>query len=390
MKPTIRASSVDRLLACFGSHAMTEKYWAAQPFNYAGDQDGDEMSWRGNWCHWESARRLIRDHGAVCVGGLPRRPEVPAGFQPGFWDVMTVEWYVAAVLERTPPDHLIIVEMRLTMEFARFFLTGGIDVHTISPDGTTFTLGDLKTGPNPVDAAGDNWQVASYVVLLANHYPSLIGGKARIYQKLVDDQVTEVEVVELADVRGLLERRINEALDRSLELETGYKQCRLCPCIEFCPAIQDELTDMKKTLTPEQFNALVVTPDLKQLGDLAQRGRALSGPVKRLLDKFKERVSSEGAVTLSDGTTCEIVDALGDRKITAPKVAFAFVAKEIGEDEAWETAKLSLAEIENQLVKVKDMQRGSKDPEKPTAQRWIKQNLSHVIRRDPTKELVWK
>lgn len=388
-KPIIRASGVDRLLACFGSRPLTDKYWAAQPLDFSGDQDGDEMTWRGNWCHWEAARRLIAHHGAICLGKL-QRPAIPSGFTPSFWDTSTVDWYVENVLALIPDGHVIVVEERMTLEFDRFILTGGIDIYSISAGGDRFTIGDLKTGINPVDSADNNWQLACYAVLLAEKYPLLKGGFARIFQKLSDEKVSEVEIVELADLRSYLERRINEAIDRWLELETGYKQCRLCPCIEFCPAIKLEIDDMKTTMTPESFDALVATPSLRDLGDLAQRGRAIAGPIKKILDRFKERVANEGAVVLSDGTTCTVVAGEGNRTITAPKVAFAFVAEEIGEDETWRTVDMSVQGIEDQLVAVKDMQRGSKDPEKPTAKRWIKQKLSHLIQRPVTKELIWK
>lgn len=387
-KPVIRCSGLDRLLHCHGSRTLEQrlKDFVDGLMDFSDGLDGDAMTWRGNWCHWDSARRLVQDHGAIAVDGLDA-PVLPANWQPTPWDERTSQWYVDNVVELTPPDHAIYVERRFTIEFPRFVLTGQLDTYTVNPDVTEFTIDDDKTGPSEVDHAELNWQLTGYAVLLKKALPTLKKGKLRILQKEAENPITEVEVDQLDGLSDYLENAINAALDARLELQTGYKACRLCPCIEFCPALRKEIEAMKHLLTEEELAALVVTPDRRQLAEVAVRGRAIAGPIARLLKTLKERVELEGSVVLADGTSVRVIEENGRREVTAPKVAFAFVSQKFGDDDvAWKTMSMSLGTLEDELVEA-GMQRKSVKPEKETAQSWIKKTLGHLIVQKKQKEL---
>lgn len=384
-KPTVRCSELDRFLSCPGSRTLAEML----PIDFTFSATGNAMTWRGNWVHADSAARLVQFHGAIAPDGL-QEPSLPAGWTPTDWDERTSQWYVDQIVTLTPQDHAIVVEKRFKVEFERFFLTGQIDCYTMSPDGEYFVINDDKAGPNIVDHAESNWQLAGYATLLKRKFPRARAGKLRILQKLADEPITEVDVEDLDTLAAYMEGRINLALDEYLTLETGYKACRLCPCIEFCPALDEEITEMKKILTPETVAALKVAPNLNELAEIAARGRAIAGPIIRLLETLKERVAEEGSVVLKDGTSVEIVNELGKREVTAPKIALAFAAEKLGDvDLAWKTMKMSLATLEDQLVDA-GMQRKSKKDDVETAETWIRDTLGHLITRPEQKTLRFR
>jgi hypothetical protein len=398
-KPVIRCSGLDRLLFCSGSRELENRLRAAlaEIVDLSDGVEGDEMTWRGNWCHWKSASILVRDHGAVAVDGL-EPPSLPAGWAPDKWDERSAEWFVNNAIAETPEDHAIFVEHRLTIEFPRFWLTGQIDSYSTNPDGTEFIICDQKSGPNEVDHAEENWQLMGYAVLLKRHLANAKRGTLKILQRAATIPITSAEVEDLDLLAPYLEEKINAALDAALALETGYKACRLCPCIEFCPALELEIIRLKLLLTKEQLDALKVTPDLRQLAEVAAQGRAVAGPITRLLAALKARVAAEGPVVLKDGTSVSIEEGLGDRSITNVKVAFAFVSEklippgmpdEVGEDAAWDTLRMSLGDVEDKLVNT-GMQRTSKKPDVPNAERWIKDNLGHLITRPKQSTLKFK
>ena len=304
--------------------------------------------------------------------------------------VRAVDWYVAQVVDLTPPDHAIFVEKRYIIEFDRFILSGQIDCYTFSADGEYFVILDDKSGPNIVDAAESNWQLAGYATLLKRKFPRARAGKLKILQKMADDPVTEVEVEDLDTLVSFMERRINEALDAPFTVETGYKSCRLCPCIEFCPALDAEIAEMKKILTPDEVDRLKVTPNRQDLAEIAARGRAIAGPIERLLAELKERVAEEGSVVLADGTEVAIVNELGKREVSSPRIALDFATDKLNdEDLAWKTMKMSLADLEDLLVE-QGMQRKSTKRGVETAESWVKETLGHLITRPEVKKLRFR
>ncbi len=380
VKPVIRCSNLDRLLSCSGSRTMDARLDSLLDL---GGEGGDAMTWRGNWCHYESARRLVVEHGAIAPDGLelPRNPRI---YVPSEWDKRTVDWYVSNVLLLTPEDHAIFVERHITKGFPRFILSGHIDTDTISANGEEFTIDDDKTGPNEVDHAESNWQLSGYAVLLKHKVPTLKRGTVRIFQRDAEIPITEAPVDDLDMLTGFIERRINAALDAPYTLTTGYKQCRLCDPMIFCPTIRREIRFMQEILSAEEIEALKVTPDLKDLAEICAAGRAVAGPIERLMKILKERIQNEGPVVLADGTQVRIVEEDGRRSVSNTKIAFEFAKETLGEDKAWETLTISLKDLEDCLVET-GLQRTSKTAD--SAQGWIKEKLSHLITRATVKKL---
>ena len=383
MKPVIRVSSLDRLLSCPGSRTLIDRLNNSL-LDFT--EGGDAMTWRGNWCHWASARRLVAEHGATAPDGLAA-PALPMDWKPAPWDEAAVDWYVGNVVVGTPDDHAILVEHRIIEEFPRFTLSGQLDCYTLSPNREEFTIDDLKSGVNEVDHAEVNWQLAGYAFLLKTRFPALKRGKLRIFQRASSVPISEVEVDDLDQLVSAMEARINVALDAYLNLETGYKQCRLCPCVEFCPALSAEIEAMKLLLTIEQVELIKVTQDLKSLGDLAQRCRAIAGPGDRIIDEFKARLEAQGRVELTDGTVAELVTVNGRRTVTAPQTAYEFAKNQLGEDAAWRTLSMSLSSLEDELVE-SGLKRTSK--KEASASSWINDNLSHLVVRPQLKQLKFK
>jgi len=384
-KPVIRCSGLDRLLSCPGSRTLE----ALIPLDWTFETKGDEMTWRGNWVHADSARRLVEEHGAIAPDGLAA-PQIPRKWTPKPWDERASQWYVDQIVALTPEDHIIVVEKRFIVEFERFKLSGQLDCYTMSPSGEYFVINDDKSGTNIVDHAEANWQMAGYATLLKRQFPRARAGKLQILQKSADEQVTSVDVEDLDTLVSFMERRINEALDAPFTVETGYKACRLCPCIEFCPALDEEITEMKKILTPEAVEALKVSPNLQELAEIAARGRAIAGPIERLLATVKDRVLEEGAVVLKDGTEVVVVHELGNRVVTSPRIALDFATDKLNdEDLAWTTMKMSLADLEDLLVE-QGMMRKSKKEGVVTAESWVRENLGHLITRPEVKKLRFR
>lgn len=383
IKPIVRCSSLDRLLSCPGSLTL-EAITNSLVTIFDNEVDGNAMTWRGNWCHHRSAKRLVDEFGAFAPEGLPP-PILPEKWQPQPWDFRTVEWYISNLTETIPNDHVIFVEQEFKREFPRFILTGHIDEYDINAEKTLFSINDLKTGVADVDIADENWQLAGYATLLQAKYPTLERGLARIWQRTTTASMSEAEIKDLNAVAALIESKVNEALDNLYLLQTG-KQCANCSAIKSCPCLSAEIDFMKLTLTPEQLAEINANPDITVLGELAARARSIQGPIKRLIDDFKEQLEASGQekLDLANGVTAELVPTFGDREITNLEVALEFAKDKIGQDAAMRTLSMSLSKLEDELVDT-GMKRTSKKTE--SASGWIKDTLGHLITRKPTKTL---
>lgn len=383
IKPIVRCSSLDRLLSCPGSLTL-EAITNSLVTIFDNEVDGNAMTWRGNWCHHRSAKRLVDEFGAFAPEGLPP-PILPEKWQPRPWDFRTVEWYISNLTETIPNDHVIFVEQEFKREFPRFILTGHIDEYDINAEKTLFSINDLKTGVADVDIADENWQLAGYATLLQAKYPTLKRGVARIWQRTTTASMSEAEIKDLNAVAALIESKVNEALDNLYLLQTG-KQCTNCAAIKSCPCLSAEIDFMKLTLTPEQLAEINANPDITVLGELAARARSIQGPIKRIIDDFKEQLEASGQdkLDLANGVTAELVPTFGDREITNLEVAMAFAVDKIGPAATMRTLSMSLSKLEDELVDT-GMKRTSKKTE--SASGWIKDTLGHLITRKPTKTL---
>lgn len=383
MKPTVRSSSLDALLVCHGQGTLLQKL-ADETIDLG--EESNFMAARGTWCHYQAALILIRDHGAIGVNEVPRLPKT---FKPSIWDERLVDWYIAKLLENTPPDHAFSVEEAYAIEFPRFILSGHIDVNSMNSDETEAEISDLKTGLVEVDIAEDNWQLLAYAVLLKNKYPTLKKVTARIYQKTAEIPVSEVEIDNLEHAASFLESKINFALDHPLTLETNPK-CRYCKAIAFCPAYDAELAEMQLTITPEELAKIKVAPSLAELAMFVKRVKLIAASEDKLVEKLKERIEIEGDCVLPDGTTARLVDGFGPRKVIQTQAAHMLLADKVGEEGSWEAVEFSVGAAEDALVNHAKLQRSSKKPGVATAENWIKETIGHLITRNPTKKLLLK
>ena len=219
MIPTIRASSLDRVLACPGSLTVNA---IVKPRD---GTEGDE----GTLCHWLSAQRIKTEMGAIGdIGAQPR------GFYPN--SVWISDYYVRHVMEVTPADYSLECEAALAYEFAAgagFVLSGHIDCLALSPDATHAIGWDLKTGYDPVDCADSNWQILGYCVLLKRAYPTLESVTFYIIQPRNDEdegyeRISVVTITDLDAATATLATKIADAISRPLELNTTIKGCRSC------------------------------------------------------------------------------------------------------------------------------------------------------------------
>lgn len=383
MIPSIRTSSLDRLLGCNGSPTLIAV--ALKDAIDTGDEGGSWVTWRGNWCHWRAAVRLVEEHGALTDGPIPL-PNVPASFKPTKWDELLVEWYLVTLLGLTPPDHVFHVERELVWRNGRFELTGHIDVFSISPSGEEIQWNDLKTGLVEVDQAELNWQIGGYGALLKIKYPNVKRGTARIFQRHADQPVSEVEIDDMDRIVPFMFGKISEALDRPYHISTG-KYCGYCPAILFCPAIRKEIEEMEMILTKAEVEALTAVPDIKELGVLAQRVRLLSSPLEKIVEGFRERLAKlpGGNLVLPNGTIARLTVEPGRRTITSTKAAFDLASTKVDPDALWEAMSMSITALEDVLHEHGGMKRTSKTEE--SAQSFIRGSMKHLMEQGTVTKL---
>lgn len=296
-KPRVRCSELDQLLNCGGSRPLQEAVARFRPEQRTGDQ----MSYTGDYAHWLAAKTLIEEYGAEGPKGGLQAPALPPGFEPNPFTPWMVSWYVEGILFDTNPDDYLAVEQEFAIEFDRFWLTGHMDCYTLGlrPDGTPWraALDDLKTGMVAVDAAEINYQVAGYALLLMQSWPGLEELKARIRQPMndPDERITEVTLNanELQNLPGYLIPKIEESLfERSMEVNSGWKQCRFCTGPRYCPAIRAEIDFMKAKLTPEYLASLTEL-DNEQLYQLVRTQKLLVPIFDEVKDLLRVRLEAE-------------------------------------------------------------------------------------------------
>ncbi len=296
MKLVIRSSETDRVLSCNGSLTLTRMVDA---------RDGDD-GFEGVMLHWMIADRAIRELGATPPeGGLPQ-PAVPKDYRLPVFSLWIVDWAIRHLRETIPETWSLMVEVEMEWEFDQWINRGHADIVALSPDATESIGIDWKSGRIPVDPADNNEQVASYESLIKLTWPSVKKGTFQIAQpRLVEeDGIERISTVVVEDMDALVEsmdRRICAAIDNSMELNTGTKQCRWCIGCS-CPAIQAEQKLMKLKLTPEILATIKRTPDDALLGDFVITGRLLSKPTDDAEAMLHERLDKTDAINAGCGT----------------------------------------------------------------------------------------
>lgn len=292
MKPTIRSSSLDRVLSCNGSLTLVP---------LVAPRRGTEAD-EGTDLHTRTAFRLVTQLGATGPESLKDYTYKPGGIAD--W---ISEFCYTAVKENTPPGWSLECEAELSHEFERFTLTGHPDVVGLSPDVTEFLIDDFKTGYAPVDIAEMNWQLLAYAVLLKVAYPTLNRGTVRIIQPRNDEdegfpRISSAILEDLDAAMAMIESRVNAALDNAMEVNSGQSQCRWCPVSVQCPALQLDQQIMKLQLTSESLAAIKREPDDALLGDWVIIARTLRQPSEDATALLHERLDKVPAVQAGCGT----------------------------------------------------------------------------------------
>lgn len=377
MKPTIRCSSLDQLLECPGSRTLIGRIreLRAAAGLVPDPDDGGPQTWAGNWCHWEAARRLMKDYGALCTNGLPEWPQVPRDFKPTDFDHWCVEYYVSKVMEYVGPDMAIEVENELCYDLGPCLLSGHQDLFAISADGKRGIGADLKRGANAVDPAAENWQMTGYNTLDKLAYPSLEHMTYVICQPGVPetDVTHRVSTValdgeELAMLPEFLAGRIADALARNLQLNTGWRQCFYCLARKTfnCPAVDEEMIDMTLEITQEALAAMKANPDPEKLARWKLAQKLLTKSMDEASDLLKEQVIAAGGSLVTKAGSFAVKPRNGIRAIE-PEAGWNRLCDTIEntppKKEAvspYECISLSASKIERALQKVYDLPATSK------------------------------
>ena len=314
MKPRIRCSELDRILACPGSLTLNAR---------VDPREGDE-GLMGTAVHYIAHSRIKAELGAV--GDL--------GPEPDLSKAKLSEWianfYVREVQESIPPDWSLECEAALEWEFENFILTGHPDDIGMSPDTTEACGLDLKAGYIPVDIAEENWQMSAYGVLLRLNYPELLKLRYKIVQPRNDEddghpRVSEFYLEPTVDnpdpigrLVAILEQKINDAIKRDRELETGRVQCRWCSAALQCAAAIKLRDEMKHTLTDEDIADVKRRADDVTLAGWVIAAKTLSRPIEDAMDLAKERIAEVGSIVSAEGETLTVKTSAGSYEVVDP------------------------------------------------------------------------
>lgn len=363
-RPRIRCSSLQQLLACPASLRLRA---------FVGDSKDSAASLLGSWCHYEGARRLVENHGAVAEDGALVAPAMPTGWEPPRFASWMVDFWLQTVLTYCDVDMALEVEAELSHSFAGFDLTGHVDCvgFKIGANGEPEeAVGlDLKTGTEIVDEAEQNAQVLGYMVLLRLCYPTLRKVTFAICQPRNNpDEGQErntwatLEGEALDRAVSYLEREINASLAAPDQLNSdGWKQCRYCPAADQCPAIAADLEDMKMTLTPEHLANISTEPSVKRLLEIELARKKLTPIFERAKDALKERVRAEGGTIIEDGVRIYIEERNSGRKITDNAKATELLS-DLPDERFHRTYEFKPAAIEAVLAEHESERTGAKVP----------------------------
>jgi hypothetical protein len=355
MKPALRCSELDRILACPGSLTLNA---------IVAKRQGDEGD-MGTFLHWLAHSKLKLESGAR--GHIGEQPAMPPGIELNAW---IADFYVRTVRELIPAHWSLESELDLAHDFTRFTLTGHPDDVGINMDVTEAIVTDLKSGYDPVDPADENEQVLGYAVLLKTAYPTLRRITGYIVQPRNDEDegfarvsppmVLEGDELEAA-VAGF-ERRVNAALDRPMELESSKKACRWCSVGIQCPALQKELQLMKHTLTPAELARIKATPDDGLLGDWVIQARTLRQPTEDAEEMLKERVSANGYVDAGVGTRITMKIQGGSYEFPDKPAFYAKLSELVPDaEERAKVLKFSMTEAKNVIADTRGIPKTSRN-----------------------------
>jgi len=361
--PSVRCSSLQQLLACPASHVLRA---------LVADSKDSDASTLGSWCHYEAARRLVADHGAVAEEGALAPVTMPEGWEAPRFALWMVDFYLQTVLTYCDVDMALEVEAELSHAFAGFTLTGHVDAvgFKVEGDDVVEATGlDLKTGTEIVDEAEQNAQVLGYMVLLRLCYSTLRKVTFAICQPRNNPDEGQ-ERITWATLEGdaldravtYLEREITASLDNADQLNSdGWKQCRYCPAADQCPAIAGDIEAMKLTLTPEHIANIATEPSVARLLEIEFARKKLSPLFDRAKDALKSRVEAEGGEIMENGVRIYVEERNSGRKITDNKAATEALS-DLPDERFHRTYEFKPAAIEAVLAEHETERTGAKVP----------------------------
>jgi len=350
MIPTIRASSLDRVLSCPGSLTVNA---------IVAPRDGDDGE-EGTALHHLSAARIKAEMGAIGEIG----PQPPGQYPHSTW---ISDYYVRHVMESTPASYSLECEAALAYFFEPeeprvitqvmwedgrpvlrqvpyngFILSGHIDCLALSPDATHAIGWDLKTGYDPVDCADSNWQILGYCVLLKRAYPTLQSVTFYIVQPRNDEdgdavneghpRVSCVTITDLDAAVATLAVRIADAISRPLELNTTIKGCKFCVGCS-CPAIRAKQKLMRLTMTEESLASLKAQPDDATLAEFIIGAKELAKPTEDAKAMLNDRLDRNPQLVAADGTVITRVTQRGAWSVNDPQAFFRAMRELLPADE---------------------------------------------------------
>jgi hypothetical protein len=355
MKPIIRSSELDRVLACNGSLTLVP---------LVAPRDGNEGN-EGTDIHRKIAFRLVSEAGATGPESL-KGYAYPVKAHITDW---IAQFCYKAVKEHVPTDWSLECEMPLSYEWDRFILSGHPDVVALSPDVTEFYVDDFKTGYIPVDIAESNWQLLAYAVLIKRAYPTLQRGTLRIIQPRNNEddgfpRISEatIENIDVATVG--LEKRINAALDNPMEVNSGPSQCKWCPLAgPQCPATLGVQKLMKATLTQEAIARIKLEPDDAQLGDWIVTARTLERATEDAKNLLHERLDKVPSITSGSGVQITRKVQKGSWSWSDPFATFNAIKTILPEDTSLaKVLRPSVSAIKDEIAEIMDIPKTGKAP----------------------------
>lgn len=351
LRPSIRASELDRILRCPGSLTLCRIIIPIVR------EDGLE----GAYLHWKIARRAIDELGAIPPeGGLPP-PDVPADFKLSPFSEWIVDWALRLIKERIPADWSLMVEAAFFTAFDRWDNTGHADIVAISPDGTEAIALDWKTGRDPIEPAETNEQFADYILHIKAAWPTVtkatfIGAQPRISEDEEDEdgpeRITEVTLDgnDLERLASVMDGRVGVALDNPMLLDDGHHQCRWCSAALQCKAMREKRDSMKTTMTEEELAAVKAAPDDATLADWVVASKMLAQPIKDARELAKKRITEAGYITATDGTVVTQDTSRGSYKILRPVELWNTIAGMLSEEGRALCAKWSMTALKKRIA----------------------------------------
>jgi len=360
-KPVIRCSGLDQLFECPASLQIQAR---------VSRRDSEESS-EGTYLHHAIATRLVNELGATPPeGGLPP-PDVPESYMPSGHSDWIIDYCFRRAQETIPQDWALEVETAFAYEFPRFILAGHPDLLAVNPAATRSKAKDWKSGYHAVDAADVNNQCLGYLVLTKLAYPTLESSEFEIVQPRANEDEGEqrvstvvVEGAALDDAVAYLERRVNDALDRADEINSGLRQCRWCAAARpgGCPAWEAEVESMKMKLTPQALAEITRDPTNQALADLVVSARIIKPGIEDAEEKLKERLKDGQSVMASSGVCISVAEQNAAYSVTNPGGLYSALCTTLPTAERAKVIDVSTTKLREAIARTMNIPKTGKAP----------------------------